>query len=54
MRTISKGMLEVVLWVVNGAVAAGDRTLHAATAIVSNEFFLMIVTIAAFVLLMKS
>ena len=54
MKTISKGMFEVMMYAVNGLVAVGDRTVHTLMSIMSNEFFLMVATIAAFILLMKS
>ena len=53
-RTIGSGFLGVLLVIMSGLVAAGDRTLHAGMAIISNEFFLMVATIVAFVVLLKS
>lgn len=52
-RSIGTGFLGVFLALMSGLVNVGDRTLNAATAIVSNEFFMMIVTIVGFVVLLK-
>lgn len=52
-KTIGTSVLGVVLTVVGGMVAAGDRAIHAAMAVVSNEFFLMVLTIAGFLVLLK-
>ena len=54
MKGLSRVCVEIVATAFNGLVTVGDRTAHAITAIVSNEFFLMVATIAAFVLLLKS
>lgn len=52
-RTIGSGVLGMFLAVMSGLVNVGDRTLNMATAIVSNEFFMMIATVVAFVILLK-
>lgn len=53
-QKIGRGILGFVLTLVGGVVSAGDRTVHAAITIVSNEFFLMVLTVAALVLLLKA
>lgn len=53
-KTVGSGVLGVVLAVVGGVVDAGDRAIHAAIAVFSNEFIMMALTIAVGIALLKS
>jgi hypothetical protein len=52
-KSIGSGIVNFVVSMVNGVVNVGDRLIHAGSAIVANEFFLMLLTIAGFVALLK-
>lgn len=52
-KTVGNGMINVVVSLVNGVVGVGDRLIGAGTAIVTNEFFLMVLTIAGFLFLLQ-
>ena len=54
LKTIGNNVLGVFLVLVQGVVSAGDRTVHVAIAVFSNEFVMIFATIVAFVLLIKS
>lgn len=53
MSKVANGMLGLVLALVAGIVAFGDRVIHMGTALLSNEFFLMLATIVGFFVLMS-
>lgn len=52
-KSMGASIRGVALTLLGGVVAAGDRTIHVAMAVVCNEFFLMVLTIAAFIVLLK-
>ena len=52
-KHVGGAVVHVVALVLSGAFAIGDKVLHAVSAIVSNEFFLMGLAIVGFLLLMN-
>jgi hypothetical protein len=52
MKTVANGAVGLVLALVGGVVAMGDRIIQVGTALLQNEFFLMFATIVGFFLLM--
>jgi hypothetical protein len=52
-KSVGQGFVGFMVNVMQGVVSAGDRVIHMGSAVVANEFFLMVATIVFFVVLLK-